>query len=123
MIALPGRTREVSEVEPPELRLRNGLLLLITLGQPVKHDGVEVDIWIHNGVWSAFRFLCEFLAHGSGFSLIRANTAGVALPRGKKLEKLLRPTNHHILERCEFVVNSQRFAERNGKGHGEAKAF
>jgi hypothetical protein len=48
MIPLPGRTREVSEVEPPELRLRNGLLLLITLGQPVKHDGVEVDIWIHN---------------------------------------------------------------------------
>jgi hypothetical protein len=47
MIALPGRTREVSEVEPPELRLRHGLLLLITLGQPVKHDGVEVNICIH----------------------------------------------------------------------------
>jgi hypothetical protein len=31
-------------------------LLLITLGQPVKHDGVEVDIWIHNVVQSAFRF-------------------------------------------------------------------
>jgi hypothetical protein len=44
MIALPWSTREVSEVEPPELRLRNGLLLLIKLGQPVKHDGVEVDI-------------------------------------------------------------------------------
>ena len=44
MIALPGRTREVSEVEPPELRLRNGLLLLITLGQAVKHGGVEIDI-------------------------------------------------------------------------------
>ena len=56
MIALPGRTREVSEVEPPELRLRNGLLLLITLDQPVKNDGVEVDIWIHNDVRSTFRF-------------------------------------------------------------------
>ena len=56
MIALPGRTREVGEVELPELRLRNGLLLLITVGQPVKHDGVEVDIWIHNFVQSAFRF-------------------------------------------------------------------
>jgi hypothetical protein len=31
-------------------------LLLITVGQPVKHDGVEVDIWIHNVVKSAFRF-------------------------------------------------------------------
>jgi hypothetical protein len=47
MIALPGGAREVSEVEPPELRLRNGLLHLITLGQPVKHDSVEIDIWIH----------------------------------------------------------------------------
>jgi len=56
MIALPGRTREVGEVELPELRLRNGLLLLITVGQPVKHDGVEVDIWIHNVVKSVFRF-------------------------------------------------------------------
>jgi hypothetical protein len=47
MIVLPGRTRERREFEPPELRLRNGLLLLITLGQPVKHSGVELDIWIH----------------------------------------------------------------------------
>jgi hypothetical protein len=49
-------TREVGKVELPELRLRNGLLLLITLRQPVKHDGVEVDIWIHNVVQSTFRF-------------------------------------------------------------------
>jgi hypothetical protein len=56
MIALPGRTREVSEVKPPELQLRNGLLFLITLGQPVRHDGFEVGIWIHNVVRSAFRF-------------------------------------------------------------------
>jgi len=35
MIALPGRTREVSEVERLELRLRNDLLLLTTLGEPV----------------------------------------------------------------------------------------
>jgi hypothetical protein len=56
MIALSGRTREVSKVEPPELLLRNGLLLLITLGQPVRHDGFEVDIWIHNVVRSTFRF-------------------------------------------------------------------
>ena len=56
MFALPGRTREVCEVKLPELWLRNGLLLLTTLGQPVKHDGVEVDIWIHNVVQRAFRF-------------------------------------------------------------------
>lgn len=56
MLALPGRTREVGEVELPELRLRNGLLLLTTLGQPVKHDGVQVDIWMHNVVQSAFGF-------------------------------------------------------------------
>ena len=61
MIALPGRTREAGEVELPELRLRNGLLLLITLGQPAKHDGVEVDIWIHNFVRSAFRFRMRVL--------------------------------------------------------------
>jgi hypothetical protein len=62
MIAFPGRTREVGEVELPGLRLRNDLLLLTTLDQPVKHDGVEVDIWIHKDIWihnvvqSAFRF-------------------------------------------------------------------
>ena len=56
MIALPGSTREASEVERLELRLRNDLLLLTTLGQPVKHDGVEVDIGIHNVVGSTFRF-------------------------------------------------------------------
>jgi hypothetical protein len=60
MIALSGGAREVSEVEPPELRLRNGLLHLITLGQPVKHDSVEIDIWIHN-VQSAFRLRVRFL--------------------------------------------------------------
>jgi hypothetical protein len=31
---------------------------------------------------------------------------------GKKLGILLLPTNHNILERREFVANSQRFAER-----------
>ena len=47
-IALSGRTREVSEVERLELRLRNGLLLLTTSGQAVIHNEVEVDIiWIH----------------------------------------------------------------------------
>ena len=56
MIALPGRTREVGEVELPELWLRNGLLLLMAFGQPIKHDGVEVDIWFQNFVESAFRF-------------------------------------------------------------------
>ncbi|MDX6559517.1 MAG: hypothetical protein QOF72_2566 [Blastocatellia bacterium] len=75
MIALPGRTREVSEVEPPELRLRNGLLLLITLGQPVKHDGVEVDIWMHKLFGAPFAFVCEFHAHTMGFSLVRASTS------------------------------------------------
>jgi hypothetical protein len=44
MFPLHRCTREVGEVEPPELRLRNGLLLLITLGQAGKHDGVEIDI-------------------------------------------------------------------------------
>jgi hypothetical protein len=43
----PGAAREVSEIESPELLLRKVLLLLITLGQPVKYDGVEVDIRIH----------------------------------------------------------------------------
>jgi hypothetical protein len=31
-------------------------LLLATSGQLVKHDGVEVDIWIHKVVRSTFRF-------------------------------------------------------------------
>ena len=56
MTALPGSTREASEVERLELRLRNELLLLTTLGETVKHDGVEVDIWIHNVVRSTSRF-------------------------------------------------------------------
>src|SRR5580704_12587194 len=57
---------------------------------------------------------CEFQAHGRGFSLIRASTSGVTLPRGKKLGILVRLTNHNILENREFVANSQRFAERSG---------
>jgi hypothetical protein len=48
--------REVNEVERLELRLRNDLLLLTTVGQPVEHDGVEVDIGIHNIIGSTFRF-------------------------------------------------------------------
>jgi hypothetical protein len=44
LIAPRGRTREVSEVERLELRLRNGLLLLTTSGQPVIHNEVEVNI-------------------------------------------------------------------------------
>ena len=56
LIALSGCTGEVSEIERLELRLRNGLLLLATSGQLVKHDGVEVDIRIHKVVQSTFRF-------------------------------------------------------------------
>jgi len=84
MIALRGRTREVSEVELLELRLWNGLLLLTTLSQPVKHDGVGVDIWIHNVVQSAFAFVCEFQAHGSALAWFVPAPFGVALPRREK---------------------------------------
>jgi hypothetical protein len=118
MIACRGRTREISEVEPPELRLRNGLLPLITLGQPVKHDRVEVDIWIHN-VPAPFAFAREFLAHRSVSSLIRAKHQPVSLFHEGKLGILVRLTNHNILENREFVASSQRFAERSAKGQGE----
>ncbi len=82
----PGAPREVSEIESPELRLRKGLLLLITLGQSVKYDGVEVDIRIHKVVRSTFAFAGEFQVHGSGVSLIRANALRFSLfHEGKRL--------------------------------------
>ena len=68
MVALLGHNREVSEVEPPELRLRNDLLFLITLGDPAKRNRVEVDIRIHNVGRSTFRFVGEFQVHGSDVS-------------------------------------------------------
>jgi hypothetical protein len=116
MIALPGGAREVSEVEPPELRLRNGLLHLITLGQPVKHDSVEIDIWIHKRSERPFAFVCDFQAHRSGSSLIRASTSRCRSSTRKKLGILVRLTNHNILENREFVASSQRFAEEAAKG-------
>lgn len=113
MIALPGRTREVSEIEPPELRLRNGLLFFITLGQAAKYDSVEVDIRIHNVVRSTFRFLTRIPgALGGTLAWFVPTPGGIALPRGEKLGILVRLTNHKILETREFVANSQRFGER-----------
>jgi hypothetical protein len=63
----PGRA-DVGEVELPELRVRNGFLLLTMLDQPVKHDGAEVDIWIHNLVRALFAVVCELEALGSNLA-------------------------------------------------------
>jgi hypothetical protein len=35
---------------------------------------------------------------------------------GKKLKTRVRLTSHNLPENREFVANSRRFAERNGKG-------